>query len=109
MNKNDLIVHVVETTGVTKGDATKAIESVFQGIQNALIDKEDCQFVGFGSFKVKKRSARTGRNPRTGETIEIKESFTVGFNAGKNLKESLNSLELKPQKQAQKKTEKKSK
>jgi DNA-binding protein HU-beta len=90
MNKNDLIEYVAETTGFTKVDAAKAIEAVFEGIEKSLVKKEDCQFVGFGSFKVKKRAARMGRNPRTGDAIEIKESFTVTFNAGKDLKTSLN-------------------
>ena len=90
MNKKDLIQYVSEVAGVKKTDATKTIDAVFQGIEGSLLNKEECQFLGFGAFKIRKRSARTGRNPRTGETLKIKESFSVGFIPSKNLKEGLN-------------------
>jgi DNA-binding protein HU-beta len=90
MNKKDLIAHVSETTGTTKAHAAKMVGAMLQGVEEALINKENCQLLGFGTFRIRKRAARMGRNPRTGETLKVKELFTVSFSAGKNLKKALN-------------------
>ncbi len=90
MTKKDLIAYVAETVGVTKKNATQVMNAVFQGIEETLVNKEECRFVGFGTFRIRKRAARMGRNPRTGEIVKIKEAFTVSFSAGKNLKKCLN-------------------
>lgn len=98
MNKKELVVRVSEVLGVSQVAATKAIDAVFQGIEDSLLKQEDCQFLGFGTFKVKKRVARTGRNPRTGEKIDIKESSTVTFSVSKNIKEALKTSNKAPSK-----------
>jgi DNA-binding protein HU-beta len=90
MTKRDLIAHVSETTGVTKAHAAKMVGAMLQGIEEALVNREACKLLGFGIFNIRKKGARIGRNPKTGETIKIKESFTVSFSAGKNLKRALN-------------------
>lgn len=90
MNKNDLISAVAETSGLPRAEATKAVEGVFDTITAALKKGEDVRLVGFGTFSVSKRKASTGRNPRTGETMEIKASAQPKFKAGKGLKDSVN-------------------
>ena len=90
MNKQDLINAVANTTGFSKADTAKSIDAIFEAIASSLSNKETCQFVGFGSFKVSPRAARTGRNPRTGEEISIPASHAVRFVPGKKLKDSIN-------------------
>jgi len=90
MNKNDLIGAVAETSGLTKGDATKAVEAVFESITGALAKSDEVRLVGFGTFSVAKRKASTGRNPRTGEPMSIKASAQPKFKAGKGLKDAVN-------------------
>ena len=90
MNKNDLISAVAESSGLTRSDATKAVESVFDSITATLKKGDDVRLVGFGTFSVSKRKASTGRNPRTGEPMEIKASTQPKFKAGKGLKDSVN-------------------
>lgn len=90
MNKTDLINAVAESTGLGKGDATKAVESVIDTVTNALRGGDQVALVGFGTFSVRDRAARTGRNPRTGETIQIPASRNPVFKAGKGLKEAVN-------------------
>ncbi len=90
MNKNDLIVHVADETDLSKADATKAVESVFETITAALKKGGEVRLVGFGTFSVAKRAASEGRNPRTGEKIEIPASRQAKFKAGKALKDALN-------------------
>ena len=90
MNKQDLISAVAETSGLSKGDATKAVESVFESITSALKKGDEVRLVGFGTFSVSQRKASTGRNPRTGETMTIKASAQPKFKAGKGLKDSVN-------------------
>jgi len=90
MNKGDLIDAVCTETGLSKADATRAVESVFSVITGVLKQGEQISLVGFGTFTVKTRAARTGRNPRTGETIEIRASRVPGFRAGKALKDAVN-------------------
>ncbi len=90
MNKNDLISAVAESSGLVRGEATKAVEGVFDTITAALKKGDDVRLVGFGTFTVAKRKASTGRNPRTGETMEIAASSQPKFKAGKGLKDAVN-------------------
>ena len=90
MNKQELIGQVAETTGLNRGDATRAVEGVFESIGNALKRGDEVRLVGFGTFSCSKRKASTGRNPRTGEPMQIKESTQPKFKAGKGLKDSVN-------------------
>jgi DNA-binding protein HU-beta len=90
MNKGDLIDVVADDAGLSKADASRAVESVISAITTALKSGAQVSLVGFGTFTVKKRAARTGRNPRTGETIEIRASNMPGFRAGKALKDAVN-------------------
>jgi len=90
MNKGDLIEVVADKAGMTKADAGRAVEAVVEAITKALRAGKQVSLVGFGTFQVKKRAARTGRNPRTGETIQIKASKMPGFKAGKALKDAVN-------------------
>ena len=90
MNKNDLISAVADSSGLTKGDATKAVEAVFEAVTGALAKGDEVRLVGFGTFVAATRKASTGRNPRTGEEMEIPESTTVRFKAGKGLKDAVN-------------------
>lgn len=90
MNKNDLICAVADSSGLPKGDAVRAVEAVFECISQALRQGEEVRLVGFGSFSVAKRKASTGRNPRTGEAMQIKASSQPKFKAGKSLKDLVN-------------------
>ena len=89
MNKSDLINHVVESTEMTKKDVTKVVDAVFDAISGALQNGDKVQLVGFGNFEVRERSARKGRNPQTGEEIEIPASKIPAFKPGKGLKEGI--------------------
>ena len=90
MNKNELISAVAEQTQFTKADAGAAVDAVFEAITAALKAGDEVRLVGFGTFKVAKRKATTGRNPRTGEPIKIKASNQPKFTPGKALKEEVN-------------------
>ena len=90
MNKNDLIAVVAETSGLSKGDATKATDAVLDAITAALKKGDEIRIVGFGTFLVSARAATEGRNPRTGETIQIPASKQPKFKAGKALKDAVN-------------------
>ncbi len=90
MNKQDLIASVADSSGLTKGDASKAVEAVFDAITGELKKSGEVRLVGFGTFSVSKRKASTGRNPRTGETMTIKASNQPKFKAGKALKDACN-------------------
>jgi len=90
VNKNDLIAEVAGSAGLSKADATKAVDSVFGAISNSLARGSDVRLVGFGTFSVAKRAASQGRNPRTGETIRIAASKRPKFKAGKALKDAVN-------------------
>ena len=90
MNKNDLISSVAESSGLTKADAGRAVDGVFSSITSALSSGGDVRIVGFGSFSVANRAASTGRNPRTGEQIQIAASQKVKFLPAKALKEMFN-------------------
>jgi len=93
MNKSELVDALASNTGMTKADASRAVDALFSPdagvISKALKGGKRVQITGFGTFEAKKRKARTGRNPRTGETIQIKASKTPGFRAGKGLKDAI--------------------
>ena len=90
MNKTDLVASVANATGMSKADSGNAVESVFDAISSALSGGGEVRLVGFGTFSVSHRKATQGRNPRTGETIQIKASNQPKFKAGKALKEAVN-------------------
>lgn len=90
MNKAELISAVAEKSGMAKKDAEKAVSAVFASIEEALASGDKVQLVGFGTFEVRERAARTGRNPQTGEEIQIAASRVPAFRAGKALKEAIN-------------------
>ena len=88
-NKAELIENVASSTGLTKKDATAAVDAVFSTIQETLAKGEKVQLIGFGTFKVNKRAARTGRNPQTGAEIKIAASKVPAFVSGKALKDAI--------------------
>ncbi len=90
MNKNDLVAEVAETSGLTKADATKAVDCVLDIITASLKKGDEVRLVGFGTFAVANRAASEGRNPRTGEKIKIPSSKRPKFSAGKALKDAIN-------------------
>ncbi|MGF1604832.1 MAG: HU family DNA-binding protein [Rhodothalassiaceae bacterium] len=90
MNKNDLTAAVADSTGLSKADAGKAVDAVFDTIQDALKGGDEVRLVGFGTFQVTERAASEGRNPRTGEPIKIAASKLPKFKAGKGLKDAVN-------------------
>ncbi len=89
MTKADLVA-TVAGTGLTKKEAAAAVEAVIDSIKGALAKGDKVSLVGFGSFTVKKRKARTGRNPQTGEAIKIKAKNVPAFSAGQALKDAVN-------------------
>jgi len=90
MNKGEFIGAVAGATDMTKADAGRAIDAVIDEIKKALKKGDTVSLIGFGTFVVRKRAARTGRNPRTGQTIKIKASKNPSFKAGKALKDAVN-------------------
>ena len=90
MNKNELVAAVAGDAGLSKADAGSAVDAVFAAIEGALKGGDEVRVVGFGTFAVADRAASTGRNPRTGETIQIKASKQPKFKAGKGLKDAVN-------------------
>jgi DNA-binding protein HU-beta len=90
VNKNDLVAHVAEGAGLSKADAAKAVDAIFDGITAALKAGDEVRLVGFGTFLVSSREASEGRNPRTGAKIAIPASKQPKFKAGKGLKDSVN-------------------
>ncbi len=90
MNKGELIDAVAAAADLSKADAAAALDAVVATITEALQKGEQVSVVGFGTFSVKERAARAGRNPQTGETIQIKASKAPGFKAGKALKDAVN-------------------
>jgi len=89
MNKTDLINHVASSAGLSKSAAGDAVEAVIGGITGMLADGDSVSLVGFGTFSVVGRAARTARNPRTGEPIEVAASNAPKFKAGKALKDAV--------------------
>ena len=90
MNKAQLIEAVASSANLTKADAGRAVDAFIQAVTKSLKKGESVSLVGFGTFQVRNRSARTGRNPQTGQTITIKASKVPAFKAGKQLKDSVN-------------------
>lgn len=90
MNKQDLISAIADAAELTKADAGRAIDAMVEVVKKALKKGDTVSLVGFGTFSVRKRAARTGRNPRTGQTIKIKASKSPAFKAGKALKDAVN-------------------
>ena len=89
MNKTELIAAIAEKTNLTKKDSELALAAALEAITEALVEGDKVQLIGFGSFEVKKRNAREGRNPRTGETIKVAASKAPIFKAGKALKDKV--------------------
>lgn len=89
MNKGELIAAMTEKSGLTKKDCEAALDAFTAVVEDALKGGEKVQLVGFGSFEVKERAARTGRNPRTKEPVEIPASKAPVFKAGKGLKDAI--------------------
>jgi DNA-binding protein HU-beta len=90
MNKAELVDAVANAANLSKADAGRAVDAVVNSVTSALKKGEQVSVVGFGTFGVKHRAARAGRNPRTGETIKINASNVPGFKAGKALKDAVN-------------------
>lgn len=91
MNKKELIEAVAEQADLPKSKAEQAVNAFLQATQNALVNGESVQLIGFGTFAVANRAARKGRNPQTGQEIEIPASRVPQFKAGAKLKESVNA------------------
>jgi DNA-binding protein HU-beta len=89
MNKTDLIAQTIASTGIGRKEAEAAVNAVFEAMTKALAEGDRIQLIGFGSFETKDRPARTGRNPRTKEPVEIPASRTVAFHPGKALKDAV--------------------
>lgn len=90
MNKTELIEKIAVGADLSKGDAKKALEATIEAIKNALVEGDKVQLIGFGTFEVRERAARTGRNPSTKEIINIPASKSPVFKAGKALKDAVN-------------------
>lgn len=90
MNKSELIDKIADSAGLTKADAGRALDGVIDAITGALKNGDSVSLVGFGTFTVKDRAERQGRNPQTGESITIKAARIPAFKAGKSLKDSVN-------------------
>ena len=90
MNKTDLIEHVANQADISKAAAGRAVEAVIDGVTRTLKKSGTVTLVGFGTFKTSKRAARAGRNPKTGDAIQIKASRAARFAPGKALKDALN-------------------
>ena len=90
VNKSELLSSIVKKTGLTKKDATNALNATLDTIKDRLAKGNGVRLIGFGSFKVRHRAARKGRNPQTGKTIKISARNVPAFKAGKSLKESVN-------------------
>ena len=91
MNKNELVDAIAEEADLSKASAGRALDAAINAITGALTKQDTVSLVGFGTISVKHRAAREGRNPRSGETIQIKASNAPGFKAGKALKDAVNS------------------
>ena len=89
MNKSELIEAVAQSADISKAHAARAVDAMIQAITQALKEGDQVTLVGFGTFLVRERAARTGRNPRTGETINMKASKVPSFKAGKALKDAV--------------------
>ena len=90
MTKAELVQFIAETADLTKADATRALDAMVEGVTKGLKEEGKVTLVGFGTFTAKEREAHTGRNPQTGEPVEIAARVVPGFKAGNKLKEALN-------------------
>jgi DNA-binding protein HU-beta len=90
VNKSELISAIADGSSLTKADAGRALDATIDAITTSLKDGEPVTLIGFGTFEVRDRAARAGRNPRSGETIQIKASKNPAFKAGKALKDAVN-------------------
>ena len=90
MTKAELVQFIAETADLTKADATRALDAMVEGVTKGLKEEGKVTLVGFGTFTAKKREAREGRNPQTGETVKIAARVVPGFKAGNKLKDALN-------------------
>ena len=90
MTKAELVEFIAENADLTKADAARALEAMLEGVTKGLKEEGKVTLVGFGTFSAKKREARTGRNPQTGETVNIPARNAVTFKAGSQLKDSVN-------------------
>ena len=90
MSKTDLVNYIAEEAGLTKADATRALDAMMSGVAEGLKESGKVTLTGFATFAVKERAAREGRNPKTGETLTIAACTTVGIKAGSKLKEAVN-------------------
>lgn len=90
MNKQELVKKIAERTELTQKDAAAALEAAIAAIEEAVVAGEKVQLVGFGTFESRKHEARTGRNPRTGDAVEIEAAVTPVFKAGKAFKDAVN-------------------
>src|SRR5947207_15911016 len=90
VNKSELIEHIAKQADISKAAATRALEAVIGGVKTTLKKNNSVSLVGFGTFSVSKRAARSGRNPRTGATIKIKAAKVPKFRPGKALKDAVN-------------------
>ena len=90
MNKNELVDEIADAADISKAAAARALDAALDGITNALKNADPVVLVGFGTFLVRERAARTGRNPRTGESIDIAAAKVPAFKPGKALKDALN-------------------
>ncbi len=91
MNKSELITAIAEHANLTKADAGRALDGLLKAIETALKAGDSVALIGFGTFEVKERAERSGRNPQTGAVITIAASKTPAFKAGKNLKDAVNA------------------
>ena len=91
MNKGDLVEKIADDADISKASADRALSAAIDAIIKAVTKGDDVQLIGFGTFKVNERAARTGRNPRTGEEIHIAAAKVPAFKASKTLKEAVNS------------------
>lgn len=90
MNKTQLVAHIADNANLSKDEASAALDAALDGISNALKDGDQVPLIGFGTFKVSHRAARTGRNPQTGQKMQIEAVNVPAFSAGKTLKEIVN-------------------
>ncbi len=90
MTKAELVEFIAEKADLTKADAGRALDAMMEGVTKGLRESGKVTLVGFGTFSAKKREARTGRNPQTGETVKIAARVVPGFKAGNKLKDALN-------------------
>ena len=90
MNKGDLVENVAENAGLSKQQAESAVSAVLEAIEDALKSDDKVSLIGFGTFSVNERAARTGRNPKTGESIQIAAKKVIKFKPGKSLADSVN-------------------